>query len=257
MEVGDSTYLGSTSAELADLVAQDGGFDFTSLPVERVRELYEAGRWWEREEGGAPGLDKLRGQVLGGEVDYFMYRRGPFVSRQYACFVDLVGGLLVRHFQTDCGEGGLSRAPRELFTQKNVAGAVDWVRLDLREQLAWKVSQEEWSSYYRLEGWDGCAIVCGDRLWDWDVMSRYGLEAEVLDVRMMRGLRGSPGLLDKFGRDLFELVKLSGDPRSNPLRLFPSMLVPERWSDCYRDGRLATSLLVATPKLLAHLEGVR
>lgn len=261
LEVGGVTYLGSVLPGLsgvADLVASDGEFDFALLPLDRVRDLYEAGRWWEREwdhESVASGVARLRRQVLDGEVDYFLHDMGGGSGRKYACFAPncYVGGPLIRFFQEVCG---LNRAPAELLTRRNAEMAVEWVRIDLREQLAWKVSSLGGRMrFFRLEGWDGCAVVLGGWLSGLVKLSGMGVEAAEVDLAGATNIfNGSDEQLDRYGRHLFELAGLFGDPKFfNPLRLLPSMRAPESWEECYRDGEFRSDVLIATSELLEHL----
>lgn len=249
-----ATYLARGEAELANLVAQDGDFNFSSLPGGRVRSLYETGRWWERE--GMPGVARLRQQVMDGTVDYFMYARdsswGDLSVRSRVCFVpeNCIGGAQVRHFLES--PAGLARAPGELLTGANVESAVHGLRFDLLNGVPAALAGHRGMRWYSMPVWLNNYLVSGERYRDGNVLGRYGIRRL---NEMGVGASHPRFRLDELGRALFELLGYSGARWLNPLRLLPSMRVPERWSECYQGGRFVSSFLVADRGMLEHLNG--
>lgn len=120
LKAGEESYLGAGWAEVAALVGDtEDQVSFRDLPLVDVVRLYEAGRWYEPERRGLPGVRQLVEQVRNGAVPYFTFyeqfgRVGIEEGRRQVSMGDNEGSLvhtaaLLRYDQSD-----LSRWPEGL-----------------------------------------------------------------------------------------------------------------------------------------------
>lgn len=74
LDGGLVAYLGASWADLADLVAADGEFDFSAVDETTRTRLYEHGRWHRDDEITRPGIQRLWEMISDGEVPYVLFR---------------------------------------------------------------------------------------------------------------------------------------------------------------------------------------
>lgn len=73
MRVSDktTTVMGTSARDLANLIADDGGFDFLDIPSKQLSELYAAGAWWEHTH--RPGIARLHALIQEHRIPYIVY----------------------------------------------------------------------------------------------------------------------------------------------------------------------------------------
>lgn len=259
--VGDevTTYLGHGWAELAALVEEDGGFDFSRISIHEVRALFEHGRWWEK--WGKPGVERLRQLVEGGAVDYFAFNGDGWMR---ICFVRAYQNMTLLEMalreRERFGEG-MKRLPPGIATHRNIRV----LRGELAGKVVYQVLSKRGISYeatcYHLRGWPGSYLVShdGNAYMDERALHEVGIGLGE-KYRHHSRVEFGPNLhpLDVSARLLLVLCKRYPEHARNPILLLPSLREAADWSECMNDQHEAvSSFLVASPELLEYMDRTR
>lgn len=275
---GTTTCLASDWRELAELVSEDGDFDFSQLYPSEVQSLFEVGRWWEKNR---PGITRLEQQVRDGAADYFTYtdsrklaktvswyavplmnlRKEPLDRQDVPleiCFVSrgdhktLLGACIAEHERFG---KRMERLPSGVATQKNIKELYDELRSSTFSKVVFDRCRDERTSCYYLRGWPGSCLVSHGGNVNADGRAMHLHDVSIGDKYVRLPEEMSIFIRPRAGEQLLLLCDLYPKHARNPILLLPELREVASWSECIDEhDRVTSSFLVASPDLLKYMD---